>query len=60
MLGRLRNGKCLESGGGGICVGKPVQIIRPGYPGKWVRVQLLNLFATREVVGYANLNEERR
>ena len=46
-----------EPGGVAICVGHPMQIIRPGYPGRWLRLQLLDLFATREVIGYADLEE---
>ena len=39
-------------------MGKPMQIPRPGHPGRWGRVQLFDdLFATREVIGHADLEE---
>lgn len=46
-----------ETGGVAICVGHLMQIARPGSPGRWVTVQLLDLFAARDVVGYADLEE---
>jgi hypothetical protein len=52
--------KCLESGRWRDLRG----VAQANHPSRLsrqrVKVQLLNLFATREVVGYANLNQERR
>jgi hypothetical protein len=48
-----------ERGGERWAGGEPLHIIHPGYPGRWVGKQLLDLLATREVIGYAHLEERR-